>query len=222
MQHRNFYAVEPHDREVFVRALMGVAEIHSKKLSAFQIELYWNVLTAYPVGDVTTAMERHMADPDVGQFMPKPADIIRQIAGSGDTQAMLAWTKVEKAMRTVGSYRSVVFDDWKIHAVVRDMGGWLALCEMNTDELPFRAREFEKRYRGYTTSQAYPPKLIGRSEAYNQAEGYEKFVEPPVLIGNQERALLVHDRGTESSRQLQVGEMPIVRLIGRVPKGDAA
>ena len=211
--------METHDREKFVRALVGVAEIHSKKLTAEQIGVYWSVLNQYAIEEVEAAIHRHIADPDGGQFMPKPADIIRQIGGSGDTAAMLAWSKVEKATRIVGSYQSVVFDDWGIHAVIRDMGGWTKMCETNTDGLPFVAREFEKRYRGYRTESAYPPKLLGRTEAQNQAAGYVKYIEPAVMIGDQRRAQLVHDKGDAEAGALQIGIMPNLRLL---PKGDAA
>ena len=210
--------MEDNDRPAFARAMVGVGEIYGKKISQQQAELYWQALKSYPIEEVEAGMHRHIADPDGGQFMPKPADIIRQIGGSGDTAAMLAWSKVEKATRVTGSYQSVVFDDWRIHAVIRDMGGWVTLCGMNTDDLPFRAREFEKRYRGYRTESAYPPKLIGRSEAHNQAEGYTKFIEPPMLIGNPERAKLVHDKGEESAGVLQIGQMPALRSIGKESK----
>lgn len=205
--------MEATDRAAFARAMLAVGEIYGKKISAQQTELYWQTLSQYSIEDVESGMHRHIADPDGGQFMPKPADIIRQIGGTGDTAAMLAWSKVEKATRIVGIYQSVVFDDWKIHAVVRDMGGWLKLCETSNDDLPFRAREFEKRYRGYRSEAPYPPKLIGRTESQNQAAGYLKYVEPAVLIGDQRRAQLVHDKGTEGAGTLQIGHMPSLRLM---------
>lgn len=211
--------MESTDRQAFARALLAVGEIYGKKLSAQQADLYWQVLKQYPIEDIEAGVHRHIADPDGGQFMPKPADIIRQIGGSGDTAAMLAWSKVEKSTRIVGSYNTVVFDDWKIHAVIRDMGGWIKLCETNMDDLPFRAREFEKRYRGYRVESAYPPKLLGRTETQNQAAGYIKYVEPAVLIGDQRRAQLTHDKGDPSAGILQIGTMPNLRLI---PKGTAA
>lgn len=214
--------MEPNDRPAFAKAMLAVGEIYGKKISAAQGELYWQTLKSYPIADVEAGIHRHIADPDVGQFMPKPADVIRQIDGGRDTQAMLAWTKVEKATRIVGSYCTVVFDDWRIHAVVRDMGGWIGMCEITSDDLPFKAREFEKRYRGYRAESAYPPKLIGRSEAHNQAEGFTKFIEQPKLIGDQRRAMLVHDKGSESAGLLQIGSMPILRVIERKAAEDAA
>ena len=178
-------------RPAFARALLAIGEVYSKKISAQQAELYWAILKGYAIEDIEAGAHLHMSDPDGGQYMPKPADIIRQIGGSGDTQAMLAWSKVERATRVVGSYSSVAFDDWKIHAVIRDMGGWIKLCETKVDDLPFRAREFEKRYRGYRTEQPYSHKCIGRSEAHNLPLGHHDEGDLPTMVGDQERARLL-------------------------------
>ena len=107
----------------------------------------------------------------------------------------------------------------EVHAVIRDMGGWTKMCETATEELPFRANEFSKRYRGYRVESPYPPKLLGRTETQNQAAGYLKYVEPAVLIGDQRRAQLVHDKGDAAAGTLQIGTMPNLRLL---QKGDAA
>lgn len=212
----------PNDRQGFASAMLAVGEVYGKKLSVQQSELYWEILKGYPLADVQAAIHRHMADPDSGQFLPKPADIIRHMAGSTDTQAMRAWTKVDKAVRTVGSYQSVIFDDWKIHAVIHDMGGWIALCSMQTEEAPFKAREFEKRYRGYRDGDdmGYPRQLIGRSEAHNSQNGYK--VDAPLLLGDQRQALLTYERGGDANRPLRVGMLRVADLLPMPRKDEDA
>lgn len=214
--------MEPTDRKAFATAMVAVGELYGQKLSAERGALYWEVLKGYPLAEVQAAMHRHMADPDSGQFMPKPADIIRHIAGSTDTQAMRAWTKAEKAMRTIGSYQTVVFDDWRIHAVVRDMGGWIALCGMTEDEKPFKAREFEKRYRGYRheDGEEYPRALIGRAEAHNGQKGFH--VDPPLLLGDQDRARLTYEGGGDAAKPLQVGALRVADLLPFKQEDNAA
>lgn len=213
--------MKPSDKPAFLRALVGAAEIHAKKLSPEQIALYWSLLEQHQVEVVVAAIERHMADPDVGMFMPKPADIIRQIAGTSDSRAMLAWSKVERAVRCVGSYQTVAFDDWRIHAVVRDMGGWIRLCETSEDDKPFRAREFEKRYRGYRDhdSVGYPRALLGRAEAANIRSGHR--VDPPVLIGDQRQAALVYSRGADSEAAVQIGTL-VAALLPHIGDAESA
>lgn len=214
--------MEPTDRKAFATALVAVGEMYGKKLSPEQAALYWEVLKGYPLADVQAAIHQHMTDPDTGQFMPKPADVIRHIAGSTDTQAMRAWTKAEKAMRTIGSYQTVVFDDWRIHAVIRDMGGWISLCGMTEDDKPFKAREFEKRYRGYRheAGEEYPRALIGRAEAHNAQKGFR--VDPPLLLGDQDRARLTYESGGDAAKPLRVGTLQVADLLPFKREDDAA
>lgn len=209
----------PADRVAFAKAMLAMGEVYGRTFSEPTVELYWRALERYAASDVLAAFDRHVLDPDHGQFMPKPADIVRQIDGSGDSQAMRAWTKALTAVRRVGVYQTVVFDDWRIHAVIADMGGWLALGTIVDDELPFKAREFEKRYRGYRAEAAYPRRLIGRIEAENAAKNHP--VDPPVLIGDPARAALVYQQGDER-RALQLTAMPVTLLQLPRPQDDAA
>ncbi len=184
------------DSAAFAEALQASANVYGRdKLTVGTIELYWRVLERYPIGDVLTALSRHLADPDVGQYMPKPADVVRQIDGSTDTQAMQAWARVMRATRNPGTYATVVFDDWRIHAALSDMGGWVKAGEWAVDELPYRSAEFEKRYRGYLRMDRapYPARLVGRAERDLPAS-YEP--DPPVLIGDARLAEMTFEGGT--------------------------
>ncbi len=138
---------------------------------------------------------------DTGQFMPKIADIIRMLQGSSQDSALTAWSKVDKAVRQIGPYRSVVFDDALIHVVLHEMGGWSGLSRKTDDEWPFVAREFENRYRGFKSRgdiPAYPPKLLGISDSHNaQSEKTMGFIQPPMLIGDAAKAEQVMRGGTD-------------------------
>ena len=111
------------------------------------------------------------------------------------------WAKVDKAVRGVGTWSSVVFDDGLIHKVLQDMGGWLAVGMKQSDEWPFVAKEFETRYRGYkqrNESVEHLPVMIGRAESENFVNGYHKS-DNPVLIGNHEQAMAVLANGNKKS-----------------------
>lgn len=187
-------------REQFVALMAGVAELYGKSLSPQLISIYWEGLRDYEFSEVKDAINLHVRNPDTGQFMPKIADVVKFLEGSTLTQAMRAWQKVTDALRLVGTYSSVVFDDPIIHAVIADMGGWQPLGQVQNDELPFKAREFEKRYQGYKVKppQNYPRKLIGIFERENAMRGFES--DPPTMIGNTEQALLVYNGGSEGSQ----------------------
>lgn len=193
--------MELHDKPTFFSLLIGIAELHGRELSETVLEIYWGALQSFTLPDLQRAFSTLLTNPDTGQYLPKPADIVRMLTGNSQTQALQAWAKVERAIRQVGSWQTVVFDDPIIHATIRDMGGWIALCQTPTDELAFRAKEFENRYRGFVPDppKDYPRALIGQAEAINAQSG--KAIAPPVatVIGQLERARTLYRAGVSSS-----------------------
>lgn len=190
------------DKERFFTCLVGSAEIVGKDLSKHGMRLYWEMLKQYDIDAVEQAFIQHGLNPESGQFMPKPADIVKHIDGSGTDRGMMAWSKVDKSVRRVGQYvDAVVFDDPIIHAVIDDMGGWPHLCNQQTEEdLKFKGIEFGKRYRAYTLSQSmeYPAMLHGISEQGR----------PPVLIGDKEKARAVLERGADTRLKISQDSVP--------------
>ena len=191
------------DRREFCKLLVGIAELYDKRLTTAAQVLYWDLLKDYELDDIASALKAHTKSPDAGQYLPKPADIIRQLEGDTESQAMRAWSKVQESIQRVGPYQMVVFDDPLIHAVITEMGGWIALCELLVDDTPFRAREFVKRYRGYRAQRAQPrfaPKLIGFIEQHNSTQGYDEALPEPLLIGDAGRALPFMSEGVAGPR----------------------
>lgn len=184
------------DREAFGRLMVGMGELYHRQVSKMLIKLYWDVLEHFGWQDVMTAFEAHVKDPDAGQFMPKPADIIRGIKGNSQCQGLQAWTKVERAIRLVGPYRSVAFDDAIIHAVLAEMGGWIKICGTSQKELPFVAKEFQTRFAAYRNQPPthYPKYLAGVNEHQNAIAGFT--IEPPKLLGDECK--------TKATKQLQI------------------
>ena len=193
------------DNEQFLSCLIGAAEIAGKELSPQAMKLYWEILKKYDISDVVQGFMSHASNPDTGQFMPKPADIIKAIDGGGESRSMIAWSKVERAIRVVGPYQTVVFDDPIIHKVLSDMGGWVGFGSIEEKEMPFKANEFNKRYIGYTmkTDLQYPKKLIGIAEIHNESE--DQKIAPPTFIGLPEKAQAVFDGGGKEALQITNG-----------------
>lgn len=177
--------------------LEAMAALHSRELSADVLALYWAALQAYDLAAIRQALDRHTKNPDSGQFMPKPADVIRMLGGTTEDAAAQAWAKVERAIRRVGGYPDVAFDDAAIHRCIDDMGGWTKLCNGLEADLPFRQRDFTTLYRGYAMRRdvpAYPALLRGRFSVDAEGRGYSNRLpvpQPPVLIGDAERAAQV-------------------------------
>jgi len=204
----------PTDRPAFSALLTGCLQaLYEKPVTPLLLDVWFAALSAYPLADISSALSRHVIDPDHGQFPPKPADVVRLIDGGGDGKALAAWSKVDKALRHVGGWRSVCFDDPLIHACIADMGGWITLCETKTDELPFRQQEFAKRYRALmlAPARAYPPRLIGRAEAGNALNGYP--VEPPLLLGDPHKAARVRMSGASCAEATPTGMTDARKLL---------
>lgn len=189
------------NRREFGEMLENTFEIFDKQISKAKLEIYFDVLRRFELSDVKTAITAHLNNPESGRFVPKPADIILHIDGGTQTRALNAWTKVERAIRCVGHYPSVVFDDSLIHAVVADMGGWCKINAVSNKELPFLAKEFQNRYQGYSLRGQvpdYPRRLIGLEESHNEKSGFTS--QPPVFIGYKPRALVVYEQGLKREK----------------------
>ena len=203
------------DFEKFEDLLSGVGEIYGKTLSEFALSLWWGALKNYDLAAIRNALHRHVVNPDNGQFMPKPADVVRMIGGTSTDSAMIAWTKVDKAVRQVGTWQDVVFDDPLIHRVIDDMGGWIEFGKKTEDEWPFVAKEFETRYRGYASrgiTPEYKGVLTGIANANNSRHGFD--CGKPVLIGDPEKARRVIQMGGDIPQMITRAGDKVRALLG--------
>ncbi len=212
------------DFQQFRELIDGVYDFYNRRPNDFHRDVWWQAMQAYDYAAVADAMNRHLMNPDTGQFLPKPADIVKMIRGTTTDSALVAWAKVEESIRKVGPYDSVAFDDPLINRVIQDMGGWIKLCEVSGDELPFKRNEFANRYRGYASRSEvpdYPRALPGIAEHQNVQADLP--VQPPKLIGNQERAQRVLEGGSDR-KGLEVGTAgkSAMRLLGHRPDDDEA
>ena len=208
--------MEQQDRKRLAQCLLAASEVYGREVSESVASVWWTALKGHDIAAVEIAFHRHMTNPDTGQFMPKPADIVRILAGTSADSALVAWAKVDKAMRTVGTYQSVVFDDSLAMRVLQDMGGWIALGAKGGDEWPFVANEFRTRYQGYRQrgeAPEHPSRLIGIAEA----DAIRKGVPPKdvVLIGDPIAAQRVADGGADKPA-IGVRRMPLEAAIGRI------
>lgn len=85
------------------------------------------------------------------QFMPSVFEL-RQLAGakSGNVVAKdrptLAWGEVRRQISRCGYMDSPKFDDQIIHATIRQLGGWIALCDSTSEDLVWREKDFLRTY----------------------------------------------------------------------------
>jgi hypothetical protein len=213
------------DYDQFRQLMADVHGFYQRDVSKFALSVWWEAMRPFDFSAVSQALNRHVMNPDAGQFMPKPADIVRMLQGSTQDAALTAWAKVDKAVRHVGTWEDVAFDDPLIHRVLHDMGGWIALGQKSEDEWPFVAREFENRYRGFKARNErpeYPPVLIGLAGANNRQQGQK--VAKPMLIGDKDAAHRVMLGGVEK-QMLQIsraGDLAAQTSLRLVEQRNAA
>lgn len=182
------------DKPMLAKMLGKVMSVYQRNITPDLVDVFYDALVRFDIDAIREGLNIHVQNPDAGQFPPKPADLVRYLEGGTADRGMKAWSRVDKALRQVGGYRSVAFDDPIVHKVLDEMGGWIKLCQTETDEdLKFYGIEFVKRYQSYTlrggVGEDYPPYLFGIAEATNAKNGHE--IEPPQLIGNPEQAAMV-------------------------------
>ena len=158
------------DKKEFAKLMYGLAEIYERKMTKNQLVLYFASLSEYELNKVNSAINAHVKDPDCGTFMPKPADIIKQITGTAkdlklaiESNALMQWSCVIAAIRGVGSYQTPNFKDAITSAVVSTMN-WVELCSMTTEQLKWAEKSFVRTYQDYSTLpiERLPSHIAGR------------------------------------------------------------
>jgi hypothetical protein len=174
------------DAKPFAELIASVYDFAGRPASKQTVGIWWNAMQAFDLEAVRKAFSLHTIDPDRGQFLPKPADIVRIIGGGSADAALIAWAKVEKAIRVIGPWKDVVFDDALIHAAIENLGGWVKVCGSSEKELPFVGNQFATLYRGYRSRgevPAYCGVLTGEANGHNRMQGMKllpaKFVGDP-------------------------------------------
>lgn len=204
------------ERRKFASLLTALSDYYNTTLSKAVAGIYWEGLRQYDYEAIEKACWAHTQLPDeAGRWMPRNADIIKMIGGSTLDQAALAWSKVDQAIRTRGTWDDVAFDDAIIHRVIADMGGWVVLGSKDDEAWPFVAKEFQTRYRSFRMrgeTPDYPHRLTGMANAANAANGRPLL--PPILLGDLEKAKAVLKGGSAG----QIGFTKVTpQLAGSTP-----
>lgn len=174
----------PRDSDEFSELMTQALAFYRQDASDFALGVWWEACRRFELEQVRKALTAHAMDPERGQFAPKPADLVRQLQGTHTDRALLAWGRVWEAMQSTGAYHSVDFGDPITHAAIVDIGGWVSLCRIDLNDLPFVQKRFCDAYRVYSArgKPDAPLRLAGEHELTNA-----KIALPPpvktVLLG---------------------------------------
>jgi hypothetical protein len=108
---------------------------------------------------VERAFAAHRRDPERGQFLPKPADIIRHLQGDSTQRAMLAWGEAVECARNGGAGYLRLPEPTK--AALDSLGGMLALRRADDTQLPFLQRQFIAGHKAVVHRQDADAMLLG-------------------------------------------------------------
>jgi len=140
-----------------VMALAGIYSFYDRELSEFAAEVWAESLRGFDPVAVRAAFQRHLRDPERGQFLPKPTDIIRHLAGDPNDRALVAWGQV------IGSFRGGSRpEDPIVTEAIDAMGGWSAIGQSRESENGWLQKRFVELYRTYARRAEMPP-LLGAS-----------------------------------------------------------
>jgi len=165
---------------LFKNYMTLLGEIHGKAISDTLKTAYWEILEEYTDDQCHRAFDVAIK---TCKFFPKPAELIEFIEGPSNNKATEAWIKVDQAVKRVGNYASVRFDDPAIHSCIEVMGGWEALGQTSAHEWKWKQKEFEKLYSIMSRRQEHPDVLLGLCDRQNITMGFRKAPENIVQIG---------------------------------------
>lgn len=150
----------PDDRKLFAAILTGFAELKGKQLSHAALDLYWNAMQGWNIGDFRTAANHLIR---TCEFMPTPKDF-EDLRRAAKQTAAEAWAQVLANVKG-SQYRNGVTVGGIADDAVRAIGGYQAVGMCDIEKLHFLEKQFRDIYDGmdatHDTRKAVPQLVNG-------------------------------------------------------------
>jgi len=207
----------------FASSLTAVAALYGQELIPQVVEIYFRTLEKFTIDEVEQGISKACS---TLKFFPKPVELIDCITGGTGNladKAMVEACRVLEAIKNIGTYTTVCFDDPITQAViVQQFGGWAKFADMLVDSEKWFIKDFTSGYQAFARQNVrHYGALPGISCGQNALTGRERE-EKPVYIGDVEKAKAVHSQGKltelpqgEGMRHISTGLAPWVRPMGR-------
>jgi hypothetical protein len=130
----------PEDRKTFLEIVIGFAELKGKTLSAPALELYWNAMQHWSIGEFQQAAN-HLVR--ACEFMPTPKDFEDLRKASRPTSGE-AWIKARATARRDWNMKTC--GDLLIDRAVVAIGGYNAIGMCDIDKMHFLERRFAEHF----------------------------------------------------------------------------
>lgn len=198
------------DLKAFEKIMTSLNELYgdpAKQISDLKMELYYTALKDLTIEQLNDAVNVLFQTKTIKTW-PLPAEIRQAVEGNPTDKAHVALDKLIGAVRSIGPYQSVIFDDPAIHAFVQSYGGWEEMCDKTVEEWKYIRNEFMKAYPGLSGRQDVPLKLTGIHESNNNRGGWGDHKIPAIIVGDEKKALAW-------TEQRAIGIMDRVLKIGK-------
>jgi len=129
------------DRNRLLKTLAGCYAYYERELSDVAVSVWLADLDQFTPDEIEAAFTRHRRDPQRGQWLPKSADILRQLQGDTAEKQTAAWAHVLGEARRVGMYGCANLTAEQ-RSAVDAVGGWAAICHCDERELGHMQRRF--------------------------------------------------------------------------------
>ena len=196
-------------------------DIYDKPISSKGLVIVYETLQRFEFEQIKRAVQIHM-NSDSGEYAVTPAHVVKIIEGRTEELAARAYERLMVAISSVGPYDDIVFDDPALHAIIRDEGGWVDVCNMPVDQLPYFKARFLKLYQALKNRRVfdYPKMLTGITNAENSVKKDEhgKSPEklPPTVIGDKELAKQVYLGGQERGQQIAFSADAVLQATNKL------
>lgn len=135
------------DNGDFRRRLITLAELFDLKLSPTRQALYFEALRDLPFEAVCSGLNQAAR---ACTFFPKPAELRTFAVGDAEDAAEMAWMALRQAMKSAGSYASLIIADAALgDAIVAVFGSWPQTCalDLSPEMWASKRKEFGRVYR---------------------------------------------------------------------------
>lgn len=144
-------------KQRLIQTLVGVYGFYDKELTEFAIRIWLDALAEFEVSEVEKAFDQHLKDPDCGRWLPKPADVIRQLRGDVEDEARMAWADVLEFVRG-GGYGLLT---GRARDAVNAMGGTSVIGRADEAQNGFLERRFLDYFKTYKRRESQPQLGMG-------------------------------------------------------------
>lgn len=151
------------DRRRLVATVTAVYAYYDRQVNELHLQFWVEDMAPYPVEAVERALVAHRKDPERGQFLPKTADIIRQLQGDSTQRAALAWGEALECARNGGT--GYLRLPPATRAALDSLGGMLALRRADDTQLPFLQRQFIAGHKAVVHREDADAMLLGTPAA---------------------------------------------------------